>query len=189
MIAGLLLSAAACGPSALRARPPDVPESDSSIGPGDVFEVRVYGENDLSSDYRVSEEGTIDFPYLGRVDVGGLEPGAIADRLEEQLRENGILVNPQVSVLVTRTNRIVTVTGAVRSPGNFEIVPGLTVVQAINLAGGFTDLANRDGTVVRRRVDGELRLYSVQVDAITRGQEEDVPMRSGDIIFVPERPF
>ena len=66
---------------------------------------------------------------------------------------------------------------------------GLTVVEAISRAGGFTPLAARNDTVLTRNIDGELRRFRVPVDRITRGQEADVAVSAGDIIFVPERAF
>jgi polysaccharide export outer membrane protein len=63
------------------------------------------------------------------------------------------------------------------------------VVEAIGLAGGFTALANRDGTTITRSEDGDLHRYAAPVDRITDGQEADVSLRAGDIIRVPERLF
>jgi polysaccharide export outer membrane protein len=152
--------------------------------------VRVYGEPDLSASYTVDRDGTIDFPYVGRIEVAEREPSRVADLLEERLRDGEVLVDPQISVVVTeyRSKRI-SVIGAVRNPGNFPITPGLTALQAVGLAGGTTDLANRDGTIVTRRVDGEMRRYAVPLDQITVGSYENFPIQAGDIIFVPERPF
>lgn len=179
-----------CGPGGIHTRPPVQDTDDTTLGPGDEFEVRVHGEEDLTDEYRVGRDGSIDFPYLGKVVVRDLEPFQAADVLENRLREAGILVTPQVSLHVTAYNsKRVTISGAVRSPGNFPITPGLTAVQAINLAGGTTELANRDQTIIRRRVEGRLRRYVVPVDAITRGDEEEFPIRAGDVVFVPERPF
>ena len=187
LLAALL---AGCGPSAFSAPPPAPSHDDTSLGAGDVFDVRVYGEEDLSTIYRVAHDGTIDFPYVGRVVVARLEPTEVADLLENRLLEGGILVRPQVSVLVTEYNsKRISVSGAVRSPGNYPISPGLTALQAIGLAGGTTDLGDRDGAILTRRVSGELRRYSVPLNQITMGAREDIPVRAGDIIFVPERVF
>ena len=185
-VAGCLVG---CGPTGLSAPPP--PETtDTSVGPGDLFDVRIYGEEDLSSDFRVAEDGTIDFPYLGRVEVADLSPGEIADLLESRLQSAGVLVSPEVSVLVTEYNsKRVSITGAVRNPGSYSLRPGLTALQAIGDAGGTTDLANRDAATVTRRVDGRMRRYSIPLDRITMGTSDDIRIRSGDIIFVPERPF
>lgn len=189
---GLLgcLGQAACGPTGLRNPPPSTEADDTTLGAGDLFDVRVYGEPDLSTNYRVAQDGTIDFPYVGRVEVASLEPTQVADLLEARLTGGGYLVNPQVSVLVTEYNsKRVSVSGAVRNPGNYPLNPGLTALQAVQLAGGTADLANRDGAILTRRVEGEMRRYSVPLDSITVGAVDDFRVRAGDIIYVPERPF
>lgn len=191
--AGLLLFAIVsngCGPTGLSTRPPSTGQDDTRLGAGDVFDVRVYGEADLTSNYRVAQDGTIDFPYIGRIRVADLEPTEIADLLEERLRDGGVLVNPQVSVLVTEYgSKRISVTGAVRNPGNYPVAPGLTTLQAVGLAGGTTELANRNAAILTRRVEGEMRRYAVPLDSIMVGAAEDFRVQAGDIIFVPERPF
>lgn len=185
-----VFSSISCGPSARIERPPSTGEQDTTLGASDVFDVRVYGEAELSGTYRVAQDGTIDFPFLGRLEVAGREPYEIADLVESRLRDDGYLVNPQVSVFVQEYNsKRISVLGAVRTPGSFPMQSGLTVVQAIGLAGGFTALANRDGTTVTRRVGGDTRRFSVPVDAITSGREADFPVQAQDIIYVPERVF
>ena len=181
---------AGCGPTGAIARPSTVGANDTTLGVGDVFDVRVFGEADLSGSYRVGQDGTIDFPLVGQIEVLGQEPTATAALIGAALREGGYLVNPQVSVFVQEYNsKRFSVLGAVGSPGSFEVRSGLTVVQAIGLAGGFTALANRDGTYVTRRVDGQPRRFAVPVDRITRGEEDDFPLQAEDIVYVPERVF
>ncbi len=178
-----------CGPTGSPTAPPAT-EDDSTLGPGDEFEVRVYGEDDLNNNYRVEQDGTIDFPYLGRVSVSELGPSEIADLIEQRLREDEVLVNPQVSVIVTGWgSRRVSVIGAVRTPGNYEVTPGLTALQAVSLAGGTTDLADRNGAILTRRIGEDLRRFQVPLDRISVGDSSDVPVRADDIILVPERPF
>jgi polysaccharide export outer membrane protein len=168
----------------------DVGAEDTTLGPGDVFQVRVYGEEDLSSGYRVAQDGTIDFPFVGRVEVAGKEPTEVADLVASRLREGNYLRDPQVSVMVEEYNsKRVSVMGAVARSGTFPMRAGLTVVEAISLAGGFTPLASRNGTVVTRRVDGELQRFQVRVDDVTRGEADDVVLQAGDIVYVPERLF
>lgn len=170
---------------------PVVPvDDDTTLNPGDTFDVRVYGEEDLSATYRVAQDGTIDFPLIGRIAVEGNEPTEIADLIATRLHDGGFLVEPHVSVLVKESeSRVVSVMGAVAQSGTFPMRSGLSVVQAISLAGGFTPLANRNDTVVTRRVNGELKRYNIRVDDISRGRAEDFLLRSGDIVFVPERLF
>ncbi len=185
-----MLAASGCGSSASTARPLVTAGDDTTLGVGDVFDVRVYGDADLAATYRIAQDGTIDYPLVGRLAVAGLEPTAVADLLETRLRDGQYLVDPQVSIFVKEYNsKRVVIMGAVARPGNFPMTGGLTVVQAISLAGGFSPIASRDDTVVSRRVDGRLRRFRVRVDDVTDGRAADFPLRNGDIIFVPERVF
>lgn len=188
--ASALGTACTRAPHATHADLTDV-EEDTTLGTGDVFEIRVYGEEDLSADYRVAQDGTIDFPLIGQVEVSGLEPSAVAAMIGTRLREGGFLVAPHVACVVREYNsKRVSVLGAVRNPGSYPLRSGMGVVEAIGLAGGFTALANRDGTVITRRRAGEdVRRISAPVDQITNGTELDVPLRNGDIVTVPERIF
>lgn len=181
---------AACGGAGGARRPLTIEPEDTSVGAGDVFDVRVYGEADLSGSYRVAQDGSIDFPFIGRVLVAGLETTTIADLLSARLREGRYMVAPQVSVFVRENNsKRISVMGAVARPGTFPVYSGLTVVQAISLAGGFTSIASRDDTVVTRRTPQGLQRFAISVDAVTQGEQDDFPLRPGDIIYVPERVF
>jgi polysaccharide export outer membrane protein len=167
-----------------------MPGEDTTLGAGDVFDVRVFGEADLSGTYRVAQDGTIDFPLVGRLAVASREPTEVADLIASRLRDGGMLRNPQVSVLVKEYNsKRISVVGAVARPGTFPMSAGLTVVQAISLAGGFTPLASRNQTVVTRRVGDRVFRYRVAVDDVTDGQVADFPLAAGDILYVPERVF
>ncbi len=186
----LFLWLCACGGARVPQAPPVLPGDDTTLGSGDVFDVRVFGEPDLALTYRVAPDGSIDFPLVGRVPVAGLEPTAVADLLSTRLREGGYLRSPQVSVLVKEYNsKRISIVGAVARPGTFPMTSGLTVVQAISLAGGFTPLAARNRTVVSRRINGEIRRYRVEVDEVIGGGASDVPLAAGDIVYVPERVF
>jgi len=160
------------------------------IGPGDVFEVRVYGEEHLTAKYQVGADGSIRFPFLGSVQVQGKEAHVVADEIATALKSGGYFVEPHVSLfLEASTSRMVSVLGAVAKPGTLQLIPGMTVVQAVSQAGGFTPLANKDDTVITRRVENKLERYKVPVSEITRGIVDDFQLRAGDIIFVPERVF
>lgn len=180
----------ACSHATSSAHPVKVPEEDTTLGPGDVFEVRVFGEKDLSAKYQVGPEGTIRFPFLGVIPVQGKEADEVAREIAGRLKEGQFLLDPQVSVYVEQTNsKRYSVIGAVAKPGTFPIIPGMTVVQAVSNAGGFTPLASKDDTVVTRKVKGKLERYRISVSEVTRGNADDFPLRAGDIVFVPERVF
>jgi polysaccharide export outer membrane protein len=173
--------------------PPDLQTTAPTsvgLGAGDVFEVRVFGEEQLSAQYRVEPDGTIDFPFLGRLPVEGREPRDVATSIADGLREREILVDPQVTVFLAESNSLrVSVMGAVARPGTFPVSPGMTVVQAISTAGGFTALASQNDTVLTRRVGEGVRRFTVPARRISDGRESDIPLQGGDIIFVPERVF
>lgn len=178
-----------CGGSSPTVMPP-APVNDTTLGPSDVFEVRVYGEESLSAAYRVQDDGSISFPLVGRVEVAGLEPNEAAERIASTLRDGGYLLEPHVSVLVQEYNsKRISVIGAVREPGSFPMRTQLTVVEALSLAGGFTPLASRDSVVLTRTVDGEARRFRLPVGQISEGRSANVELQSGDIVFVPERVF
>ena len=142
----------------------------------------------MTGSHQVAPDGTINFPLLGAIQVSGLEPTEVAAKIQTELRDKDLLRNPQVSVYVEQySSKRVSVVGAVANPGTFALQPGMTVVQAISMAGGFSALADRDGTIVTRRLGKEIIRYRVPVARVTKGQAEDVEVPAGDIIFVPER--
>jgi len=156
------------------------------LGPGDVFEVRVYGEKELSGTHRVAPDGTVSVPLVGTVEVIGQTPVEVAAKLEERFRD-GYLREPNVTVFVQEYNsKRVFVLGSVQKPGTFPYDENMSIVQAITLAGGFRDLAEPNGTVVTRSVGGEDRRFIVPVEEITRGEHANFVLRPGDIVFVPE---
>jgi protein involved in polysaccharide export with SLBB domain len=192
LLIGLLFSTALSGcrgPVDTDTIPPPT-TNDSTLGASDVFDVRVFNEETLSATYRVAQDGTIDFPLVGQLSVAGLEPAAVARLIENELRARELLRDPQVSVFVQEyASKRVSVVGEVGEPGTFPVTSGLTLVQVITLAGGFGGMADRNGTTLSRRVDGELQRFRVPVDEITSGRRSDVPVGAGDIINVPRRVF
>lgn len=165
-------------------------QSSLVLGEGDTFEVSVYGEEDLSGKYRVGDDGTINFPLVGRVEVTGKGPSEVALLIQTQLQQRGVLRDPQVSVfLLEQTSRQIAVVGAVSKPGSYPLTRGMTLVQAIGAAGGLSALARGDDTIVTRRVEGKLQRIHARVEAISEGHAQDIVLQAGDIVFVPERIF
>jgi len=182
-----VLAIAACAtPSAQRPPRQEAPgPPDVTLGPSDVFEVRVYGEEDLSGSYRVDVDGTIDFPLVGRLRVAGQVPSQVATLISDRLAK-GYLKNPQVSVLVKEYNsKKITVLGQVREPGTFPYLVRMSIVEALSLAGGFTPLASSNDVIVRRGA----KTFRVRVAAITEGKEPHFFLEPGDTVLVPERMF
>jgi len=166
--------------------------STAALGVGDVLEIRVYQEPDLSGAFRVATEGSIDYPFCGRVKVVGLTGSALVDLLTTCLR-NGYLKNPQLTVFLKEYNsQKVFVFGEVQKPGTFAFEPNMTIIQVVTLAGGFTKMAAKDSVIVTRVVYDEKSLspderkIRVPVQSIGEGREKNFTMLPGDIVFVPE---
>jgi polysaccharide export outer membrane protein len=188
-----LMSVAGCrgGHSNNPLPPPDckLDVSDTSLGPGDVFDVRVYDETQLSGTYRVSADGSIAFPLIGTIQVVGYPPQGAAKLIEGKLAE-GFIRNPHVSILVKEFNsKKVSVLGQVAKPGTFSYTDGMTVVEAVTLAGGFTPIAAKNDTLITRNDKGQKLRVNVRVDEISEGRERNYCIHPGDIVFVPERIF
>jgi len=169
---------------------PMVPPSvDTSLGVGDTFEVRVFGEPDLSGPFKVGSEGNVNYPLVGLLHVEGLEAQATAKLIADKLRQ-GILRDPQVTVLIKeQTSKKIYVLGQVGHPGTFSYTPSMSVVEAITVAGGFTPLAAKNDTTLTRNEAGKKTTLKVPVADIGEGRARNVFLQPGDIISVPERLF
>jgi protein involved in polysaccharide export with SLBB domain len=184
---------AACGHSRSRTTDTVVGDGvtvfDETLGLDDVFDVRVVGEADLSGTYRVGADGTIDFPYVGRMEVVGLRPGQVQQQLTTRLKD-GYLRNPQISVLVKEWNsRKVNVLGQVSKPGPVPYFPRMTIVDAISAAGGFTVIAAKNTVHLRRERSGKVQTRSYPVADISEGRAPNVVILPGDVLVVEERIF
>ncbi|MFO7565588.1 MAG: polysaccharide biosynthesis/export family protein [Enhygromyxa sp.] len=170
--------------------PPAQPvEVTSGLAIGDRFEVRVFGEEDIGGSFQVQEDGSIDFPLIGRISVTGKTQAELAALLEATLGE-GYLRDPHVTVIMTsRENLEVSVLGEVTRPGTFPYVEKLTLVQAISDAGGLTELAQARRVKLTRKGPLGVGTYEVSLKAITDGRAEDILLQPGDIIFVPLAPI
>ena len=161
----------------------------STLGTGDLVEIRVFQESDLSGAYRISPEGTIDYPLCGKVSLNGMTSSQAADALTACL-QNGFLKSPQVSVLIREYNsKKVFVFGEVQKPGTFPYDENMTIIQAVTLAGGFTKTASKNSLNVTRIVDGQEVKIRIAAQDIGIGREKNFFLRPGDIIFVPESFF
>ena len=166
------------------------PVESTTIGAGDVFVLTIVGEDKLPKEFRVAPDGTVDLPYIHRVQVAGLEPQEIVDLVRKKLMEADILRDPSVAIDVKEYNsKRVVVLGQVQKPGSFPLTPGFTLIQAISQAGGFSAIANRDRINLTRKTAGQTRTIVLSVDAITDGTLPDIPLQAGDTIFVGERIF
>lgn len=157
-----------------------------TLGPGDVFEVRVFGEKDLSNIYRVSSQGEITFPLVGRINVDKLSPTQVETIIEQKLID-GYIRNPYVTVFVKEYNsKKISVVGQVPKAGTFSYQPGMSIIEAISMAGGLLDSAQANSVIVTRSEGGQEIRYEIPVQAISEGEVPNFYLRPGDIVFIPK---
>ena len=149
------------------------------LGVGDVISVQVVGEDDLKREkVRLSDAGTLSFPYLGEIRVRGMTVGALEEFITKGLKGR-YLLNPQVTVTI-HEYRSFFVNGLVDKPGGYPFVPGITVRKAISMAGGFKERASKEKINVIREDDVKGIAQRVALEAL---------VRPGDIITVEESFF
>ena len=159
----------------------DALAQDYRVGEADVLQITVYEHKDLTSTVRVSGEGTINFPLLGQVQVINLTVTQIADRLEKLLAD-GYIVNPQVNVFIEDfRSRVYYVTGEVKKPDAYKYDGATTVIKAITIAGGFTEVAAKSKVKILRKENGQEKLIE--------NAAMDEPVLPDDVLVVPESFF
>ncbi len=153
-------------------------DRDYRLGAGDQLRVTVFGEPELSGDFEVSGAGEVSMPLIGTIPVEGKSVREFQDDLERRLA-NGYLNNPRVSAEVTNY-RPYYILGEVNQPGEYPYSNGLTVMNAVATAQGFTYRANK--RVVFIRAAGSESERKVELTSST-------PVRPGDTIRIGERIF
>lgn len=184
------LSLPACGHNYPPA--PKLPEPivNQQVGPGDVLEVVIVGEDKLPKEYEVGPDGKLVFPYVEPMKVAGLEPRQIATSVRDGLVEAKFLADPQVQVKVkTYNSKKIQVIGQVAKQGPQPYQDGMTLVQAISAAGWFTPLADTNHVQVIRQTATGATNAIVSVDAITDNVRADIKLQQGDTIKVDQRLF
>jgi polysaccharide biosynthesis/export protein len=148
------------------------------IGAGDRLNVRVAGESDITGEYIVDPAGSVSIPFVRSVPVAGLTPQQVEKIVGTRL-QNGYLRNPQVSVQLT-TLRPFYILGEVNAAGNYAYQPGLTVQNAVAVAGGYGVRADKQDVLITRRNSTGTFTYKVPVTT---------QVYPGDIVYVRERWF
>src|SRR6188474_1444881 len=142
------------------------------LGPEDVLEITVWGNKDLTRVTPVRPDGLISMPIIGDVQAAGLTADALAQRISDRLKQY-LATTPAVSVSVTELNSYsVYVLGEVTKPGQFKLKSYITVLQAITMAGGFTDYAKKN----------KLQVVRVTQNGDHQRQELHIPIRYDDLV-------
>jgi len=175
----VLLLAGCGGPGAQLPPIPPAPTDAYHLGPGDQIRVITLGEDRLTGEFRVNDSGAISLPLLGTVQVAGLTTAELEHVLGEALIRAQLIREPSVSVEVS-VYRPIFVLGEVNHPGEYPYQPGMTVVSAVAVAGGYTYRAVEDRASIVRSTDGK---------AVEWRAERQTFVRPGDVITVYERRF
>lgn len=156
------------------------------IGVSDVLAVSVWRESELQAVVPVRPDGRIAVPLLGEVQVAGRTPLDVQSELTKNYER--FVAAPAVSLVVMEINsRKVFVLGEVGDPGVFDIIRPTRLLQALAMAGGFTEFAKKDEVVVIREGEGAGKRFEVSIKAVTAGRnpQDNLLLRPGDTIYVP----
>lgn len=146
------------------------------LGAGDEIRVAVFGLDALTNNYMVGDAGTISLPLVNEVPVQGHTTQELAAEIAQKLREKDVVKDPSVSVMVQKY-RPFFILGEVQRPGQYPYVPGMSVMTAVSIAGGYTFRAKTQAATITRNAGGR----------ITKGSaEQSTPIMPGDTVLVPE---
>jgi len=174
--AGLLMLAS-CAPGADMAPLPPVPPGPYHLGVGDQVRIITFGEDQLTGQFRIGDSGDIALPLLGTIHAAGDSVDALQGKIASTLKSRNLLKDPSVSVEIT-DYRPIFVLGEVAKPGQYPYQPGMSLLTAVAIAGGFTYRAVQDyAAVVRTTPQGKIEGKVTRV----------APIQPGDVITVYER--
>jgi len=161
-------------------------DPEYKIGPQDVLRIDVWKEPEISRVVPVRPDGKISLPLLNDVQAAGLTAMQLAGIISEGLKK--YIAGPQVTVSVAEINsRRVYVTGEVSRPGAMQLLPNMTVLQALSSSGGFTQFAKIKNIYVLRMINGkqEKLLFNYKEVVNGRKPEQNIMLQPGDVIVVP----
>src|SRR6202171_575957 len=148
------------------------------LGPGDRIIIKVFGEEDLSMDFRLNDSGRLNYPFLGELVVEGLTVAELEQRITRGLKDS-YLRDPAVTISIAEY-RPFFLKGEVRNPGGIPYQPKLTVERAIAIGGGFTERASRSKIEIIRASDPKHKAVRVELSD---------PVFPGDVITVKQSFF
>ena len=165
---------------------PATADPNYSIGPEDVLTIDVWKEPEISRTVPVRRDGKISLPLLNDVQAAGLTPTQLSSEIEEKLHET--VLKPQVTVIVTQmSSQRIYILGQVTRGGAYPLLPDLTAVQALAIAGGFTPFANLKRIYIMRTENGEDKIFPLNYKELASGRkiQQNIHLKPGDTIVVP----
>lgn len=184
ILGGCATSSGSYTPVSAYEEPPAPPTSGYVIQPGDLLQIRVFNQPDMSTRAKVRDDGKVSVPFLNDVVAAGFTPNALAQQLQQRLKE--FINAPVVTVSLEEPRPFsVSVLGEVNKPGVYAVPMGAGVLQALAAAGGFTQYASRDRIFVVREMPQRARIR-FQFDELTdaTGKAAAFRLRAGDTVVV-----
>lgn len=164
--------------------------AQATLRVGDPVELKISGvpaeeQAQVNNMYTVDANGSVNLPYINKVKAEGLTPAQLASSIEASYRSARIYTNPTITILMQPTARFVNVGGAVRTPSRVPFTEDMTLLTAINAAGGFNDFADQKRVRVLRGTD--VKVYDVR--QFRRDPSQDIKLQPGDRIEIPQSFF
>jgi polysaccharide export outer membrane protein len=156
------------------------------IGAEDVLNISVWKEPEVTRTVPVRPDGKISLPLINDIQAAGLTPAQLTGLIMEKL--NKYFTDPQVTVIVTAINsRRIYILGEVNRSGTYQLLPNMTVLQALSGAGGFSQFANLKGIYVLREENGKQIKFPFNYKEVIKGNrpEQNILLKPGDTIVVP----
>lgn len=163
---------------------------DHPLGAGDALRIQVFQNPDLTIETQISENGTITYPLIGAVEIGGLSVAAAENKIAAALQDGGFILRPQVNItLVTLRSNQVSVLGQVGRPGRFPLETLTRVGDMLAIAGGATANGDDFAVVIGLR-NGKPFRKTIDIPAIYLHEqsEENIVLAGGDTLYVHRAP-
>jgi len=158
------------------------------IGPGDLIQIDVLDTPEMEQQVRVNDEGAVPVAFVGAVKVSGLSPSGAADAIQKALIDRQIMKHPQVTIRVQEyATQDVSVLGQVHTPGTYAIDTPQTILKVLSLAGGLTDMADRQVSI-KRHDSSQVVTYYLS-NSSRSALEDAVMVYPGDTVLVPKAPL
>src|SRR6202047_2115987 len=157
-----------------------------SIAPEDVLTIDVWKEPEISRTVPVRRDGKISLPLLNDLQAAGLTPTQLSAEIVGRLRAT--VINPHVTVIVTQmSSQRIYILGQVTRGGAYPLMPNMTAVQALSIAGGFTPFAKLKKIYVTRTENGENKIFPINYKDVIKGHnsQQNILLKPGDTIVVP----
>lgn len=164
--------------------------NDYLLGTGDQVKISVYDHPDLTIEARLSAAGTITFPLLGEVALGGMNTVAAENRIAGLLQAGGYIKKPIANVLITQfRSQQIAVLGQVNKPGKYSLDAPSNIIDLLALAGGVS-VSGGDTVMLIKRENGNTVTREIELTSLFQpgAQTDDIHVSNGDVVFVPRAP-